>query len=86
MTSIRTEEKAQIIQMGLRDNYPIMEVLKYEKKSSLTITEEPVKEFMIGNTNIRIFDDQCKDKTSEDVQKILDRIAMIVIDSISEAS
>ena len=34
-----------------------------------------VKEFKIGNTTVKIADDYCRDKTPEDVQKILDRIA-----------
>ncbi len=34
-----------------------------------------VEDFYIGNTHVRIHDDYCKDKTPEDVQKILERIA-----------
>jgi hypothetical protein len=34
-----------------------------------------VRDFKIGNTRIKICDDMCRDKTPEDVQKILDRIA-----------
>ena len=34
-----------------------------------------VKEFTIGNTRIKICDDSCRDKTREDVQRILERIA-----------
>jgi hypothetical protein len=33
-----------------------------------------VKEFMIGNTRIRIADNYCRDKTPEDVQRILKEI------------
>lgn len=34
-----------------------------------------VKEFKIGNTTVRICDDYCRDKTKEDVDAILKRIA-----------
>ncbi len=34
-----------------------------------------VKEFKVGNTTIRIADNYCRDKTPEDVQRILQRIA-----------
>lgn len=37
-----------------------------------------VKEFMIGPTRVKIADDYCRDKTPEDVEKILARIATIV--------
>ena len=37
-----------------------------------------VLEQKIGGTTIRIHDDYCKDKTPEDVQKILRRIADFV--------
>ena len=33
------------------------------------------QEFMLGNTHIVIMDDYCKDKTKEDVDAILARIA-----------
>ena len=37
-----------------------------------------VHEEKIGNTTIRIHDDYCRDKTPEQVQAILDRIAYLV--------
>ena len=36
-----------------------------------------VEEFKIGNTRCRICDDYCRNKTPEDVEKILDRVAKI---------
>ncbi len=38
-------------------------------------TGHVVEDFYIGNTHIRICDDYCRDKTDEDVQKILNRIS-----------
>lgn len=37
-----------------------------------------VKDFFIDNTRIKIADDCCRDKTTEDVEKILYRIEQIV--------
>lgn len=37
------------------------------------------KEFMIGNTRVRIATDYCENKTPEQVQEILDRIARITL-------
>lgn len=34
-----------------------------------------VKDFTVGNTRIKIADDCCRDKTPEDVRKILKEIA-----------
>ena len=34
-----------------------------------------VREFSIGNTKIKICDDYCRDKTKQDVERILERIA-----------
>ncbi len=50
------------------------------------IVENPhiVEDFMIGNTRIRIADDFCRDKTKEDVQKILDHIAEIATNAMIE--
>ena len=46
------------------------------EKSNVAMDKRSLaKEFKIGNTLIRIFDDYCRDKTPEDVQAILDRIA-----------
>ena len=37
-----------------------------------------VEEFMLGNTKVRICDDYCRDKTKEDVEKILESISQKV--------
>lgn len=37
-----------------------------------------VRDFTVGNTRIKIADDCCRDKTPEDVRKILRRISQIV--------
>lgn len=42
------------------------------------IEDHIAKDFMIGNTRIKIATNYCEDKTPEDVQKILDRIAQKV--------
>lgn len=34
-----------------------------------------VRDFYIGNTHVKIDDEYCRDKTPEEVQEILDRIA-----------
>ncbi|MDE6838531.1 MAG: hypothetical protein K2P33_09045 [Acutalibacter sp.] len=34
-----------------------------------------VRDFMVGNTRIKIADNYCRDKTPEDVQRILKKIA-----------
>lgn len=56
------------------------EIYCKSKKRDRKVTEEPhiVRDFMIGNTRIKIADDCCRDKTLEDVQKILREIAQIV--------
>ena len=36
-----------------------------------------VQEYKIGNTTIKISDDAYKDKTPEDIKKILERISVI---------
>lgn len=41
-------------------------------------TGNVVEDFYIGATHVRICDDYCRDKTKEDVQKILDDIARMV--------
>ncbi len=43
-----------------------------------------VRDFMIGNTRIRIADDFCRDKTKEDVQEILDHIAELATNAMIE--
>jgi len=40
-----------------------------------------VEEFYIGRTKVRICDDYCRDKTPEEVKKILDRITRIAQDA-----
>lgn len=49
-----------------------------KKNSNNTLTEEPhiVRDFMIGNTRIKIADNYCRDKTPEGVQEILKQIAI----------
>ena len=37
-----------------------------------------VKDFCIGNTHVKICDDYCRDKTKEEVDEILARIAQKV--------
>jgi len=44
-----------------------------------------VEELKIGNTRIKICDDYCRDKTSEEVEAILARIARIAQTSLSYA-
>lgn len=34
-----------------------------------------VKKFSIGNTRVKICDDYCRDRTSADIEQILERIA-----------
>ena len=38
-----------------------------------------VKEFNIGHTKVKIADNYCRDKTKEEVDEILKRIAMIAL-------
>ena len=48
------------------------------------ITAEPInitEDFFIGNTYVQISDDYCKSKTSEDVDRILERIGEIILRS-----
>lgn len=44
-----------------------------------------VEEFMIGNTRVRICDDYCRDKTKEEVDEILRRIARNAIGPLTAA-
>ena len=39
------------------------------------ISDNIAEDYMLGNTRVRIATDYCKDKTPEEVQEILDRIA-----------
>lgn len=43
-----------------------------------------VEEFYIGNTHIRICDDYCRDKTPEEVEAILKRIADITLGPLQQ--
>lgn len=45
-----------------------------------------VRDFTVGNTRIKIADDCCRDKTPEDVQKILRKIAQDAQAAISAAA
>jgi len=38
-----------------------------------------VKEFNVGNTRVKIADNYCRDKTREEVDEILKRIAIIAL-------
>lgn len=41
-----------------------------------------VEVFKLGNTTIKICDDAYRDKTDEDINRILDRIAQIVYENV----
>lgn len=41
-------------------------------------------EYQIGQTNIKICDDHCKDQTQEDVDKILKNVTRIVSKNLEE--
>lgn len=45
-----------------------------------------VRDFTIGNTRIKIADDCCRDKTPEDVRRILKEIAQAAQAAISAAA
>lgn len=45
-----------------------------------------VKDFTVGNTRIKIADDCCRDKTPEDVRRILKEIAQRAQAAISAAA
>ena len=54
----------------------------------MTDTEQSphiVRDFTVGNTRIKIADDCCRDKTPEDVQRILKEIAQAAQAAISAA-
>ena len=40
-----------------------------------------VEEYKVGNTTVKICDNCCRDKTPEDVKKIIQNIARIALDS-----
>ena len=44
-----------------------------------------VEEYKLGNTTIKIYDDAYKDKTQEDIDRILERIAIIAMKSVYSA-
>lgn len=43
-----------------------------------------VEEFTLGETKVKICDDYCKDKTPEEVKKILDEIAQNVLNNLGK--
>lgn len=45
-----------------------------------------VRDFTVGNTRIKIADDCCRDKTPEDVQRILKEIAQMAQAAITAAA
>lgn len=45
-----------------------------------------VRDFTVGNTRIKIADDCCRDKTPEDVQRILKEIAQAAQAAITAAT
>lgn len=45
-----------------------------------------VRDFMVGNTRIRIADDYCRDKTPEEVKEILRRISINAQAAITAAA
>lgn len=49
-------------------------------------TGNVVREFSIGNTRVRICDDYCRDRTREDVELILQRIARRALEQFSAAT
>lgn len=49
-------------------------------------TGNVVRDFMIGNTRIMICDDYCRDKTKEEVDEILRRIARNAIGPLTAAA
>ena len=45
-----------------------------------------VKSFTIGNTKVKICDDYCRDRTPEEVEQILARIADIALRAFNAAA
>lgn len=60
--------------------------MKNNRKNVLEEEPHIVEDFMIGNTRIRIADNCCRDKTPEDVQRILRKIARDAQAAISAAA
>jgi len=54
--------------------------------TNITNGSHIVEDFYIGNTHIMIADDYCRDKTSEDVRRILQEIAWRAQESLSAAA
>lgn len=52
----------------------------------MVATEHIAKEFNIGNTRVKICDDYCRTKTTEEVEAILKRIAEKAIKPLSYAA
>lgn len=52
----------------------------------MVATGNVVKEFNIGNTRIKICDDYCKEKNTQDVEAILLRIAQMAIGPLTVAA
>lgn len=52
------------------------------------IEQDPhiVRDFMIGDTRIKIADNYCRDKTPEDVERILREIAQAAQEAITAAA
>ena len=51
--------------------------MKRSRKSAIKEKPNIVKDFFIGGTHVIIADNYCKDKTSEDINETLSRIADI---------
>lgn len=45
-----------------------------------------VRDFKVGNTRIMIADDYCRDKSREDVEKILQEIARTALEHLTAAA
>lgn len=67
-----------------RNAYKLVEVIFMKKLKKTTTVEQPniIKDFYIGGTCVRIADNYFKNKTSEDIEKILKRIAEIGVNSL----
>jgi len=52
----------------------------------MVATGNVVKDFNIGKTRVRICDDYCRDKTKQDIEEILRRIARNAIGPLTVAA
>lgn len=52
----------------------------------MVATGNVVKEFNIGKTRVRICDDYCREKTKQDIEEILRRIARNAIGPLTVAA